>query len=64
MSEPVRKGNVYSTLIGAVFLVTKVEHTQVTLINIRTRQLSICYVHIIEIHFILIGKPYKQIGTT
>lgn len=55
----VEVGNVYSTLIGAVFLVTEVEYTKVTLINIRTHQLSICYAHIIEVHFTLIGKPYK-----
>lgn len=60
----VEVGNVYNTRIGAVFLVTEVEHTQVTLINIRTYQLSVCSVHAIETHFTIIGKPYNGIEST
>lgn len=59
----VEVGNVYNTRIGAVFLVTEVEYTQVTLINIRTHQLSVCSVYTVKSHFTLIGKPYNEIGT-
>lgn len=57
----VEVGNVYNTRIGAVFLVTEVEHIQVTLINVRTHQLSVCSVYTIETHFTLIGRPYNGI---